>query len=89
MLSSATPNSSSNLDPKIRGLILKSQCYDRALDLAELVPYDALFSSEGAFAVADSLHKIDLLTALTDALLSNMDLVYRVWWKNELNLISL
>lgn len=65
------------------GLGFKSQYYDRALDLAEQVPYEILTSFVGAFAVENYVHKIDPLTAKTDAFQASVELIDCVRGQNE------
>ena len=57
---------SNKMVPKLRGPILKSQCYSRAKDLAKSIPIGELNSENGATCVVSSIHKRDALSFVTD-----------------------
>lgn len=57
---------SNMLGKKLRGSILKWQCYVRSNDLVKAVPHDKINSVDGATYVVTAIHKRDLLSFVTD-----------------------
>ena len=59
-------NTSGKIPEKLQGIVLKSQLYGRARDLARSVPQDVLVSGIGSRAVVDALQKRDGLSVVND-----------------------
>ena len=62
----ALPESNSNKVPQtLQGLMLKSQLFGRAADLASKVSNEELRSADGAMKIARAVHKVDALSQVT------------------------
>lgn len=59
-------NHASKITAELQGIILKSQLYGRAADLAEKVTIQQLKSANGALHIAKTIFKVDPLSSLTD-----------------------
>ena len=59
-------NTSGKIPKKLQGIVLKSQLYGRARDLARSVPQEMLVSDDGSQAIVDAVHKRDGLSVVND-----------------------
>ena len=55
------------IDKNLQGVVLQSQLFDRAADLAEKLTETEIMSEDGALIIAKTIHKVDPLSAVTDA----------------------
>ncbi len=57
----------SKIPKNVCGLVLQDQLFGRDVELVAAIPSNILCSDDGAFAVANAIHKLDALSATTDA----------------------
>ena len=59
-------NTSGKIPKKLQGIVLKSQLYGRARDLARSVPQELMVSDNGSQTIVDAVHKRDGLSVVHD-----------------------
>ena len=76
-------NHSHKIPARLQGVILQSQLYDRALDLAQKLTQDEVESENGAIKIASVIYKRDVLSVVTDTFHQFLELLQTKQGMNE------